>query len=129
MKQLNIRNRFSLWLSVLAVPGFLLTATASAAEVVVLSHYQERSGKGAELSKVMDSDVITKLAGVKGLQSAKFFYNPKTGERGSVFIWQSQADWEAYSKSGLRQELVGKMKPFLKGGVTSKSYPVYEPKK
>ncbi len=128
MKQLSAPKRFSLVLATLAVLGFLMNATASAQEIIVLSHYQELPGKGAQLSRVMDNDVIHKLAGVKGMRSTKFFYNPKTGERGSVFVWQSQADWEAYSKSDLRTALVKKMKPFLKGTVTSKAYPVYEPK-
>jgi len=101
---------------------------SSAQQVIVLNHYQEIPDKKIQLSRVIDNEVIEKLAGVKGLEWKKFFYNPATGERGSVFLWKSQADWEAYSKSDLRKELVKRLEPFLQGTVTSKSYPVYEQK-
>jgi len=70
--------------------------------------------------------VIKKLAKVKGLEWMKFFYDPTTGERGSVLLWKNQADWDAYLKSELRKEFVSKMKPLLKGTVSSSSHPVYQ---
>jgi hypothetical protein len=111
----------------LVAMGF--ASTASAQQVIVLNHYQEIPDKTMHLSQVIDDEVSKRLAGVKGLEWIKFFYNPLTGERGSIFVWKSQADWDAYLKSDLRKELIAKMTPFLRGDVSSKSYPVYEPKK
>jgi len=121
-----------LWLilvGTLVVVGLSFTASAVAQHVITLTHYQEIPGKEAQLSQVIDHEVSQKLTGVKGLQWIKFFYNPATGERGSVSLWESQADLEAYLKSDLRKELAGKVQPFIQGEVSSKGYPVYEPKK
>jgi hypothetical protein len=120
-------KQMSLTLGAMVAMGF--ASTASAQQVIVLNHYQEIPDKKTQFSQVIDDEVSKKLTGVKGLEWTKFFYNPSTGERGSIFLWKSQADWEAYLKSDLRKELIGKMKPFLHGDVSSKSYPVYEPKK
>jgi quinol monooxygenase YgiN len=129
MKQSYFPTQFWLTLGTLVVLGLFLTASASAQHVIVLTHYQEIPGKEAQLSQVIDKEVSPKLAGVKGLQWTKFFYNPATGERGTVNLWESQADWEAYLKSAVRKELVEKAQPFIQGEVSSKAYPVYEPKK
>ena len=129
MEQSSSSTLFWLTLGTLAVLVLSWTASAAAQHVIVLTHYQEIPGKEAQLSQVIDNDVSKKLAGVKGLQWIKFFYNPSTGERGSVSLWDSQADVEAYLKSDLRKELAGKAQPFIQGEVSSKGYPVYEPKK
>jgi len=121
-----------LWLilvGTLVVVGLAVTASAFAQHVIVLTHYQEIPGKEAQLSQVIDTDVSQKLAGVKGLQWIKFFYNPSTGERGAVSLWESQADWEAYLKSDVRKELLAKVQPLIQGEVSGKAYSVYEPKK
>jgi len=129
MKQSYFSTQFCLILGILSVLGLSLTTFASAQHVITLTHYQEIPGKEAQLSQVIDHEVSPKLTGVKGLQWIKFFYNPSTGERGSVSLWESQADLEAYLKSALRKELAGKVQPFIQGEVSSKGYPVYEPKK
>ena len=130
MKQSYFSTPFWLILvGTLVVVGLSFTASASAQHVIVLTHYQEIPGKEAQLSQVIDNDVSKKLAGVKGLQWIKFFYNPSTGERGAVSLWESQADWEAYLKSDVRKELLEKVQPLIQGEVSGKVYPVYEPKK
>jgi heme-degrading monooxygenase HmoA len=129
MKQSSCSTSFWLTLGTLVVVGLSLTASASAQHVIVLTHYQEIPGKEAQLSQVIDTAVSPKLAGVKGLQWIKFFYNPSTGERGAVSLWESQADWEAYLKSDVRKELLEKVQPLIQGEASGKVYPVYEPKK
>ena len=99
---------------------------ASAQQVIVISNYHELPEKKIQLSQVLDNVVIKKLAKVKGIEWMKFFYDPATGERGSVLLWKSQADWDAYLKSDLRKEFISKMKPLLKGTVSSTSHPVYK---
>jgi heme-degrading monooxygenase HmoA len=129
MKQFNVFNQISMVLGALVVGSFFLASTTSAQQVVVFNHYQEIPDKKAQLSQVIDKEVSKRLVGVKGLEWTKFLYNPLTGERGSIFIWTSQKDWQAYQQSDLRKELVSKVKPFIQGEVSSKSYSVYEPKK
>ncbi len=102
---------------------------ANAQQVIVINSYHELPGKEIQLSQVLDDVIIKKLAKVNGLEWMKFFYDPATGERGSVLLWKSQADWNAYLNSDLRKEFVSKMKPLLKGIISSTSHPVYEPRK
>ena len=122
MKQQDVLK--DIWLIVIWMIFFI--SSANAQQIIVINYYQEIPNKKAELTQIMKNEVINKFTTVKGLEWTKFFHNPTTGERGSVFLWKSQEDWEVYSKSDLRKELTGKMKPFLSDTISSKSYPVHE---
>ena len=126
MKKSHTFKQLWVTLCLVMLGVFSNISIASAQQVIVISNYQELPGKKVQLSQVLDNVVIKNLANVEGLEWMKFFYDPATGERGSVLLWKSQTDWDAYLKSDLRKEFVAKMKPLLKGAVTSTSHTVYK---
>jgi quinol monooxygenase YgiN len=65
----------------------------------------------------------------KGCQWVKFWYNPSTGENGSVSLWDNQSDLEAFLKSDAYKAILEKVKPLSKGDFASKVHAVHEPRK
>ena len=65
----------------------------------------------------------------KGCQWVKFWSDAASGESGSVSLWDSQADAEAFMKSDAYKPIPEKLKPLIKGEMSRKIYQVYEPKK
>jgi quinol monooxygenase YgiN len=68
-------------------------------------------------------------AKAKGCQWVKFWYHPSTGENGSVSVWDSQADLDAFLKSDAYKAILAKVTPLSKGDFSAKVYAVHEPKK
>lgn len=126
MKLFSDKEYPSTLLAVLIVLGALLSPPALAQQYIVINHYQEIPAKSEQLSETID-EVIKKLSIVKGLIWKEFYYDSAVGKRGSVLVWRSEADWEAYLKSDLRKALVNKLRPLLQGTVKSNGYPVYRP--
>ena len=82
---------------------------------------------GAEQQKVAPAKLYTSA---KGCQWVKFFQDTKTLETGSVSLWASQADLDAFLGSDAYKSLfASKVKPLTKGDVSAKVYTVVEPKK
>ena len=125
MKTINSFIRTLGMSSLLFTFSLIFSGFVMAGQFLVLNSYQEVTGKGSQLSKVISNEVIVKLSDVKGLELNRFYYNPSTGERGSVFVWKSETDWNKYLTSDLRKKLVSKVKPFVNGKVTSKGFLVY----
>jgi heme-degrading monooxygenase HmoA len=48
---------------------------------------------------------------------------------GSVSLWDSRADLDAFLKSDVYKGVPDKLKPFMKGTLSSAVFDVYEPKK
>ena len=88
MKQSTTFKQFMIML-LSAIFGMLsIISSASAQQIIVISHYQEIPGKKMQLSQVLDNEVIKRLAKVNGLDLMKFFYDSATGKRGSVLLWK-----------------------------------------
>ncbi len=85
---------------------------------------------GPEHEKELDKLAPAKIyAAAKGLVWVKFFRDPSTAERGSVSVWKSRADLDAFLNSDAYKALFpGKVKPHVKGDITIKVYPVVEVK-
>jgi heme-degrading monooxygenase HmoA len=66
---------------------------------------------------------------IMGFQWVKYLINTKTFETGSVSLWSSRADVEAFLKSDAYKGIPEKLKPLMKGTMSSEIYEVYEPKK
>ncbi len=115
-----------LFLTLFAV--LILAGAANAQEVIVFNSYQELPGKGVELSRVIDSEVASELARVEGLRWKAFYYDPASGARGSVLVWENDGAWQNYLKSDLRKALVNKVKPLIKGTVVSKGFLIQQAK-
>ena len=106
---------------------FSLSAIGLAQEVIRISSYRARFGRNAEISKVTDAEITGMYAGMKGLKWVKFYYDPVSGERGSVTVWEDRAALEAYMKSEARKGILEKLRPLIEGDVTSRIYVVYRP--
>ena len=86
------------------------------------------SGKQDEVLKVADA-ADKEYARAKGCQWVKFWYHASTGENGSVSLWDSQADVDAFLKSDAHKAILEKVKPLSKGDFSSKVFAVHEPRK
>jgi quinol monooxygenase YgiN len=107
---------------------FLLAAAALAEQVIRITSYEALPGKYAEVSKVTDEEITGVYAGMKGLKWVKFYFDPATGERGSVTLWADRADLDAYMKSEARKGILVRLRPLIDGDVTSRIYVVHESK-
>jgi hypothetical protein len=109
--------------AVLLAAMLLWLPTAFAEEVI---RYVSFTSAGPEHDKELDKLAPAKIyAGAKGLVWVKFFHDPSTAERGSVSLWKSKGDLDAFLNSDAYKAIFpGKVKPHVKGEVTVKVYPV-----
>ena len=101
-----------------------LSALPAFAEEVL--RYISFTVAGPEHAKELDKLAPAKIyAGAKGLVWVKFFNDPSTAERGSVSLWNSRTDMDAFLNSDAYKALFpGKVKPHVKGEITVKVHPV-----
>ena len=104
-----------------------LSAVGLGEEVIRISSYKALFGRNAEVSKVTDAEITGVYSGMKGLKWVKFYYDPLSGERGSVTVWADRAALDAYMKSEARKGILAKLRPLIEGDVTSRVYVVHQP--
>jgi quinol monooxygenase YgiN len=129
MRQSISRRGNRLFLVSGPILALVLAATASAQEVIRISSYKPLAGRNAEVSKVTDEEVTGVYAGMKGLNWVKFYYDPVTGDRGSVTVWENRAALDAYMKSEARMGILAKLRPLIQEDVASRIYVVHQPGK
>jgi hypothetical protein len=122
----RVRRRFGVVAGVVTL-SLSLSATGLAQEVIRISTYRALFGKNAEISKVTDAEITGVYAGMKGLKWVKFYYDPVSGERGSVTVWENRDALDAYMKSEARKGILEKLRPLIDGEVTSRVFVVYSP--
>ena len=124
-------------LSLLALAGaFLMLAALSAAGqqpagkpvLRIATFTVSEPAKQEQVLKVADA-AHKEYATAKGCQWVKFWYHPATGENGSVSLWDTQRDLDAFLKSAAHKAILEKVKPLSKGDFASKIYTVHEPRK
>src|SRR5512147_2047570 len=118
-------RRFRLLISLVLVSLLAPAVRASAQEVIRITSYTARFGRNAEISKVTDEEITGVYAGMKGLKFVKFYFDPTSGERGSVTVWADRAALDAYMTSEARKGILAKLKPLIEGEVMSRVYVVY----
>ncbi len=96
---------------------FLLAAAAPAEQVIRISSYKALPGKFAEVSKVTDEEITGVYAGMRGLKWVRFYYDPATGDRGSVTLWADRAALDSYMKSEERKGILARLRPLIDGDV------------
>jgi quinol monooxygenase YgiN len=79
--------------------------------------------------KLVDDEIDALYAGATGFQWVKYYTNPKTLETGSVSLWASAADIDAFLKSEGYQPIPAKLKPLMKGPMVSQMVEVHAPPK
>jgi quinol monooxygenase YgiN len=129
MKPLIARPRFGRIRVAAPILAFFLATTALAQEVIRISSYKPLAGRNAEVSRVTDEEITGVYAGMKGLKWVKFYYDPATGDRGSVTLWEDRAALDAYMNSEARKGILAKLRPLIQGDVTSRIYVVHQPGK
>lgn len=77
--------------------------------------------------KLVDDEINPLYANAKGFQWVKYFIDSKTLETGSVSLWSSAADVDAFLQSDGYKPIPGKLKPLMKGGMNSKVFPLHNP--
>ena len=79
--------------------------------------------------KLVDEEINSLYASAQGLQWIKYFVDTKTLQTGSVSLWSSAADAEAFLNSEGYKPIPGKLKPLMKGAMTSQIVEVRAPSK
>ena len=104
-----------------------LSAVGLGEEVIRISSYKALFGRNAEVSKITDAEITGVYSGMKGLKWVKFYYDPLSGERGSVTVWADRAALDLYMKSEARKGILAKLRPLIEEDVTSRVYVVHQP--
>jgi heme-degrading monooxygenase HmoA len=115
-------------LGAVLLAAMLLSLPAAFAEEVI--RYVSFTSAGPEHDKELDKMAPAKIyAGTKGLVWIKFFHDRSTAERGSVSLWKSKGDLDAFLSSDAYKAIFpGKVKSHVKGDITVKVYPVVDGK-
>jgi uncharacterized protein (TIGR02246 family) len=101
---------------------------AADGKVLRIVHFTAASAAAQQGAiKLVDEEINGLYAGMKGFQWVKFFADPKTLETGSVSLWASAADVDAFLKSEAYQPIPGKLKPLMKGAMVSNVVEVHVP--
>ena len=125
---MNTRVRRPVSFVCAVVTGFLsLSAVGRGEEVIRISSYKALFGRNAEVSKITDAEITGVYSGMKGLKWVKFYYDPLSGERGSVTVWADRAALDVYMKSEARKGILAKLRPLIEEDVTSRVYVVHQP--
>ena len=109
-----------------AVILMILPERGLAEEVIRITSYKAKFGRNAEVSKVTDEEITGVYAGMKGLKWVKFYFDPMSGERGSVAVWADRKDLDAYMKSDERKGILGRLRPLIEEDVVSRIYVVHQ---
>lgn len=120
----------SLVAGLLAVLALTCSFAATADPVIRVVHFTALGAEQQQAAmKFVDTEINKAYLGAKGLKWVKFVIDPKTLETGSVTLWDSRADLDAFLKSDAYKGVPEKLKPFMKGTMSSMVFNVYEPKK
>jgi heme-degrading monooxygenase HmoA len=114
----------------LAVLALSWSVAATADPVVRIVYFTAAGAQEQQaVLKLVDGEINKAYMGAKGFKWVKYMIDPKTLYTGSVSLWDSRADVEAFLKSDAYKGVPEKLKPLMKGSMTSAVYDVYEPKK
>lgn len=72
-----------------------------------------------------DGEITAAYRSAPGFRWVKYFADPKTLETGSVSLWSSVEEIEAFVKSDAYKPIPGKLKPLMKGSMATGVYPVH----
>ena len=116
--------------SLFAVLAFTWSLAATADPVVRYVHFTALGAQEQQAAlKLVDTEINKAYVGAKGFKWVKFLIDPKTLETASVSLWDSRADLDAFLKSDAYKGIPDKLKPLMKGTLSSMVFDVYEPKK
>lgn len=117
------------FVSVVLLASVTLFASAAFADPVI--RFVKITAAGPEQQQEMSklrADATKVYTAAKGCKWVKFWNDPSSGEQGSISLWDSEADVKAFLQSAEYKPILERLKPLVKGEVTSKIYNVEEPK-
>jgi len=124
------RSKAPLWSTVLTVLLIGFASTTQAQEVMRLVRFTAAGTEQQQAAmKLVDTEINKLYLAAKGFKSVKFYIDTKTLETGSVTVWASRADVDAFVSSPGYKPIPGKLAPLMKGSMTSYIVEVHEPKK
>jgi quinol monooxygenase YgiN len=117
-------------LAVLVLPILLAMSMPASAQrviriVTLTATSAEAQQKGLD---AVGTDVRKLYKAAKGCESVTFFADPTALATGSVSVWSSREELDAFLKSPAYTAILDRLKPFMKGGPETKIYKVNEPK-
>ncbi len=104
-------------------------AQQSEGPILRIVTFKAAPGKQEQLLKATGEDVPKLYAGRKGLKWYRIYYDPSSGEMGTVSIWDSQAYVDAFMNSDVRKATVERYRSLIQGDISTKVYQVYKTKK
>jgi heme-degrading monooxygenase HmoA len=114
----------------LAVLSLTWSLTVTAGPVIRYVHFTASGAREQQTAmKLVDTEINKAYVGAKGFKWIKYLIDEKTLETGSVSLWDSREDLEAFLKSDAYKGVPDKLKPFMKGTMSSVVFNIYEPKK
>jgi len=119
-------------LSLLALPLLLSAATAAQSAERVLRIVTLTATSAEEQAKGLaevNGDVQKVYKEAKGCESVTFFADKPSLRTGSVSVWSSRADLDAFLKSPAYKSILARLVPHMKGTPVTNIYAVNEPAK
>jgi|GEM_PF-3261719 len=116
--------------SLLAILALTWSLTVTADPVVRHVHFIASGPQEQQaVMKLVDTEIDKAYVGAKGFKWIKYLIDKKTLETGSVSLWDSREDLDAFLRSDAYKGVPDKLKPYMKGTMSSTVFDVYEPKK
>jgi len=107
-------------------PGTQMGPQAGTGQILRIVTLTIAPDKQEQLDNIRD-EANTAYNAARGLQWVKFFSDPSSGTRGSVSLWSSRSDLDAFLNSDAYKKVLEKLKPLIQGDLSSKVYQVEEP--
>ena len=90
---------------------------------VRVGEFRTKKDAADEVARIYESEAIPVIRGASGNLTALLLRQHEQPERFlAITIWRSSSDAEAYEKSGLAQEMVGKIRHAFAGPPTLTTY-------
>lgn len=125
-----LSRKSPLWSTMLSVALIGFASTAQAQEVMRLVRFTAAGAEQQQAAiKLVDTEINKLYLAAKGFKSVKFYTDTKTLETGSVTVWASRTDVDAFLNSPGYKPIAGKLAPLMKGSMTSYIVEVHQPKK
>jgi heme-degrading monooxygenase HmoA len=130
MNRLPSRTKKAAATGLLAVLALTWSLTVTADPVVRYVHFVASGAQEQQtVMKLVDTEINKAYVGAKGFKWVKYLIDEKTLEMGSVSLWDSREDLDAFLKSDAYKGVPAKLQPFMKGTMSSVVLNVHEPKK
>ena len=100
---------------------------ASGAALRVVRFTAGSAEKQKAVTQLVDDEIDALYEQAKGFKWVKYYVDPKTLETGSVSLWESAADVEAFLQSDGYKPIPGKLKPLMKGPMIANVFELHTP--